>query len=109
LNKNVNINNFNRNDRNNFVNWQHNVDHRHGVKYNNAEVRQKYAKTDVKASRCSIPAAIGRARQTVTGLAGAIDRASRIVTGRVAAIATDPEPVIATDQVVAVVTEPASR
>jgi hypothetical protein len=51
LNKNVNLNNFNRNDRANFSNWQHNADHRHGVKYNNPEVRQKFAKTDVQAGK----------------------------------------------------------
>ena len=51
LNKNVDINNFNRNDRNNFSNWQHNADHRHGVKYNNADVRQKFAKTDIQAGK----------------------------------------------------------
>jgi Protein of unknown function (DUF3300)/Chaperone of endosialidase len=51
LNKNVDINRFNRNDRSNFSNWQHNADHRHGVKYNNADVRQKYAKTDIQAGK----------------------------------------------------------
>jgi Protein of unknown function (DUF3300) len=51
LNKNVNINNFNRNDRNNFTNWQHNPEHRHGVKYNNADVRQKFAKNDIQAGK----------------------------------------------------------
>ena len=51
LNKNVNINNFNRNDRSNFTNWQHNPDHRHGVKYNNADVRQKFAKNDIQAGK----------------------------------------------------------
>jgi hypothetical protein len=53
LNKNVNIKNFNRNDRSNFTNWQHNADHRHGVKYNNAQVRQKYAKTDIQAGKAA--------------------------------------------------------
>jgi Protein of unknown function (DUF3300)/Chaperone of endosialidase len=53
LNKNVNINNINRNDRTNFSNWQHNADHRHGVKYNSADVRQKYAKTDVQAGKAA--------------------------------------------------------
>ena len=51
LNKNVDINNFNRNDRSNFSNWQHKPEHRHGVKYNNAEVRQKFAKTDIQAGK----------------------------------------------------------
>jgi hypothetical protein len=41
---------------NNFVNinnqnWQHNAAHRHGVKYNNADVRQKFARTDAQAGR----------------------------------------------------------
>jgi Protein of unknown function (DUF3300) len=31
--------------------WQHNPDHRHGVRYGNAEVRQKFAKTDIQAGR----------------------------------------------------------
>ncbi|MFL6796592.1 MAG: DUF3300 domain-containing protein [Xanthobacteraceae bacterium] len=31
--------------------WQHNPDHRHGVKYSNADVRQKFAKTDIQAGR----------------------------------------------------------
>ena len=31
--------------------WVHNADHRHGVKYNNADVRQKYAKTDIQAGK----------------------------------------------------------
>jgi hypothetical protein len=51
LNKNVNINNINRNDRNNFSNWQHKPEHRHGVKYNNADVRQKFAKNDIQAGK----------------------------------------------------------
>lgn len=36
VNRNVNINNVN--------NWTHNSEHRHGVKYNNAQVQQKFAK-----------------------------------------------------------------
>ena len=44
-NRNVGINNINRGK------WEHNVDHRHGVKYNNADVRQKFAKTDAQAGR----------------------------------------------------------
>ena len=44
-NRSVDINNINRSR------WEHNVDHRHGVKYNNADVRQKFAKTDVQAGR----------------------------------------------------------
>ena len=67
--RNVNINNFNRNNINNFNKW-HNAHHRHGVKYNNADVRQKFAKTGGEACkavaetsaagmvrRCRIPAA----------------------------------------------------
>src|SRR6478735_4906056 len=42
-NRNVNINNFNK--------WEHNADHRHGVKYNNADVRQKFAKNDIQAGK----------------------------------------------------------
>ena len=38
-----NINNFNK--------WEHNADHRHGVKYNNADVRQKFAKNDIQAGK----------------------------------------------------------
>jgi hypothetical protein len=48
VNRNVNINNVTRND---FSRWEHNADHRHGVKYNNDAVRQKYARTDVQAGR----------------------------------------------------------
>ena len=46
----MNINNFNRNTAN-FNKWEHNPDHRHGVRYNNDEVRQKYARTDAQAGR----------------------------------------------------------
>ena len=49
-NRSVNINNFNRNTAN-FTNWEHNPDHRHGVRYNNDAVRQKYARTDAQAGR----------------------------------------------------------
>ncbi len=49
-NRSVNINNFNRNTAN-FNKWEHNPDHRHGVRYNNDEVRQKYARTDAQAGR----------------------------------------------------------
>jgi Protein of unknown function (DUF3300) len=34
-------------------NWQHNPDHRHGVKYNNADVRQKFARTDAQAGKAA--------------------------------------------------------
>lgn len=51
-NRPVNINNINRGDLN-FSKWEHNADHRHGVRYNNAEVRQKYAKTDIQAGKAA--------------------------------------------------------
>jgi hypothetical protein len=51
VNANVNINNFNRTDVNNFNRWEHNPDHRHGVRYSNDAVRQKYARTDSQAGR----------------------------------------------------------
>jgi hypothetical protein len=44
-NRSVNIANISRS------NWEHNADHRHGVKYNNADVRQKFAKTDIQAGK----------------------------------------------------------
>jgi hypothetical protein len=44
------VNHFNRTT-NNFNRWEHNVDHRHGVRYNNDAVRQKYAKNNVQAGR----------------------------------------------------------
>src|SRR5215813_982222 len=51
--RNVNINNFDRSNINNFTKWEHNADHRHGVKYNNADVRQKFAKTDIQAGKAA--------------------------------------------------------
>src|SRR6266498_2736288 len=33
--------------------WEHNADHRQGVKYNNADVRQKFAKTDIQAGKAA--------------------------------------------------------
>lgn len=42
-NNNININN----DINRNRNWTHNPDHRHGVRYNNDAVRQKFGKADV--------------------------------------------------------------
>ena len=33
--------------------WEHNADHRHGVRYNNADVRQKFAKTDIQAGKAA--------------------------------------------------------
>jgi Protein of unknown function (DUF3300)/Chaperone of endosialidase len=74
LNKNVNINNINRNDRNNFSNWQHNADHRHGVKYNNADVRQKYAKNDIQAGKGARQDFRGKDGQQVLDRPGAGDR-----------------------------------
>jgi hypothetical protein len=44
VNRPVNINNVGNN-------WQHNPTHRHGVKYNNADVRQKFATTDIQAGK----------------------------------------------------------
>ena len=43
-------------------NWQHNPSHRHGVKYNNADVRQKFARTDAQAGK-------GRGRTFAAGAA----------------------------------------
>jgi hypothetical protein len=76
LNKNVDINNINRNDRNNFSNWQHNADHRHGVKYNNADVRNKFARTDVQAGKAARQDFRGKEGQRVLdpGRGGAADR-----------------------------------
>ncbi|HKA79115.1 MAG TPA: DUF3300 domain-containing protein [Xanthobacteraceae bacterium] len=50
VNKNVNVNNINRNNAN-FSKWEHNADHRHGVKYNNADVSKKFAKNDIQAGK----------------------------------------------------------
>jgi hypothetical protein len=44
-NNNININNDI--DINKRQNWQHNVEHRHGVRYNNDSVKQKFGKADV--------------------------------------------------------------
>ena len=52
-NRNVNINNFDRSNINNFTKWEHNADHRQGVRYNNADVRQKFAKTDIQAGKAA--------------------------------------------------------
>ena len=46
-NRTVDIGNINRGK------WEHNADHRHGVKYNNADVRQKFAKTDIQAGKAA--------------------------------------------------------
>jgi Protein of unknown function (DUF3300) len=45
INVNRNVNNVN------VRNWEHNSAHRHGVKYNNANVQQKFARTDAQAGR----------------------------------------------------------
>src|SRR5215475_5648281 len=45
INVNRNINNVN------VRNFEHNSAHRHGVKYNNADVRQKYARNDIQAGK----------------------------------------------------------
>src|SRR5215470_16573513 len=45
INVNRNINNVN------VRNFEHNSVHRHGVKYNNANVRQKYARNDIQAGK----------------------------------------------------------
>jgi Protein of unknown function (DUF3300) len=47
INVNRSINNIN------VKNWQHDSAHRHGVKYNNADVRQKFAKTDAQAGKAA--------------------------------------------------------
>jgi hypothetical protein len=46
-NRTANVANINRGK------WEHNADHRHGVKYNNADVRQKFAKTDIQAGKAA--------------------------------------------------------
>ncbi len=44
------VNHYSRNTAN-LARWEHNVDHRHGVRYNNDAVRQKYAKNNIQAGR----------------------------------------------------------
>ena len=75
-NRNVNINNFDRNNINSFNKWEHNADHRHGVKYNNADVRQKFAKTDIQAGKAARQDFRGKDGQRVLdpGRPGAGDR-----------------------------------
>ena len=46
-NRSVGIANINRGK------WEHNADHRQGVKYNNVDVRQKFAKTDIQAGKAA--------------------------------------------------------
>jgi Protein of unknown function (DUF3300) len=50
-NNNINVNRSVNNI--NVKNWQHDSAHRHGVKYNNADVRQKFAKTDAQAGKAA--------------------------------------------------------
>ena len=64
----MNINNFDRSNINNFTKWEHNANHRLGVKYNNADVRQKFAKTDIQAGKA--------ARQDFRGKDGQAPRSS---------------------------------
>jgi hypothetical protein len=63
-NRPVNINNINRGDLK-FSKWEHNADHRHGVRYNNADVRKKYAKTDIQAGKAARQDFRGREGQQV--------------------------------------------
>jgi hypothetical protein len=46
-NRSVDIGNINR------AKWEHNADHRQGVRYNNADVRQKFAKSDIQAGKAA--------------------------------------------------------
>jgi hypothetical protein len=77
-NRNININNLDRSNINNFNKWEHNADHRHGVKYNNADVRQKFAKNDIQAGKGARQDFRGKDGQKVidSGRAGAGDRQS---------------------------------
>ena len=107
----VNINNFDRSNINNFTKWEHNADHRHGVKYNNADVRQKFAKTDIQARKAArqdfrgkdgqkvlepdrnrpVPASVtGLLQAIVTGLPIVTGPPQLIVIGPLRAIAMDP-------------------
>jgi hypothetical protein len=56
--------------------WQHNPSHRHGVKYSNADVRQKFARTDAQAGKGARQDFRGRSGQQVLDpdRAGAGDR-----------------------------------
>jgi Protein of unknown function (DUF3300) len=60
-NRSVDIGNINRGK------WDHNADHRHGVKYNNADVRQKFAKTDIQAGKAARQDFRGKEGQQVLG------------------------------------------
>ena len=76
-NRPVNINNINRGDLK-YSKWQHNADHRHGVRYNNADVRKKYAKTDIQAGKAARQDFRGKEGQQVLdpnrGRPGSTDR-----------------------------------
>jgi hypothetical protein len=71
-NRSVDIANINR------ARWEHNADHRQGVRYNNADVRQKFAKTDIQAGKAARQEFRGKDGQKVLepdrGRTGAGDR-----------------------------------
>src|SRR5262249_40649248 len=71
-NRSVDIANINRGK------WEHNADHRQGVRYNNADVRQKFAKTDIQAGKAARQDFRGKEGQKVLepdrGRPGAGDR-----------------------------------
>jgi hypothetical protein len=71
-NRSVDIANVNRGK------WEHNADHRQGVRYNNADVRQKFAKTDLQAGKAARQDFRGKDGQKVSdadrGRPGAGDR-----------------------------------
>jgi Protein of unknown function (DUF3300) len=71
-NRSVDVANINRGK------WEHKADHRQGVRYNNADVRQKFAKTDIQAGKAARQDFRGKDGQKVLepdrGRAGAGDR-----------------------------------
>jgi len=71
-NRSVDIANVNRGK------WEHNADHRQGVRYNNADVRQKFAKTDLQGGKAARQDFRGKDGQKVSdadrGRPGAGDR-----------------------------------
>ena len=79
-NRSVDIGNINRGK------WEHSADHRHGVKYNNADVRQKFAKTDIQAGKAARQDFRGKDGQKVLepdrGRPGAGDRDRPAATDR---------------------------
>jgi hypothetical protein len=79
-NRSVDIGNINRGK------WEHNADHRHGVKYNNVDVRQKFAKTDIQAGKAARQDFRGKDGQKVLepdrGRPGAGDRDRPAATDR---------------------------